>query len=257
MTTSHAQQWIERWDRMQERYLVARAERFDRMVRIVRAIQADPKTILDLGCGTGSVSFRMAEAFPNCRIVSVDMDFTLLPLARSRCAGMEDRVSFVEVDLRSPSWVEQVPRDCSAVVSATALHWFNPSQLRTLYFALPQVMAPGALLVNADHVGSDAGGIQRMWEESRDRMRLLSDSRGEDWSGFWREYLAELGPEVSQRRQEVLRPWQGIESGLPLWWHLNVLQEAGFEGVDCFWRLDCDVIYGGIKKAEEPAVQAG
>jgi len=89
-----------------------------------------------------------------------------------------------------------------------------------------------------------------MWDDSRDRMRLLSDSRGEDWSGFWREYLAGLGPEVSQRRQEVLGPWQGIESGLPLWWHLNVLQEAGFEGVDCFWRVDCDAIYGGIKNPD-------
>jgi hypothetical protein len=44
---------------------------------------------------------------------------------------------------------------------------------------------------------------------------------------------------------------------LPLWWRLDALREAGFEGADCFWRLDCDAIYGGIRKAEEPAVQAG
>ena len=242
---------------MQERYLVARAERFDFMVRIVRAIQADPKTILDLGCGTGSVSFRMAEAFPNCRVVGVDMDFTLLPLARARCAGMQDRVSFVETDLRCPSWVEQVPRECSAVVSATALHWFNREQLRTLYSDLPQVLVPGGVFLNADHVGSDIAGVQRTWEENRERMRLLSDSRGEDWSTFLREYLAELGPQASQERQDVLGPWEGIESGLPLWWRLDTLREAGFEGVDCFWRLDCDAIYGGIRKAEEPTLQEG
>jgi hypothetical protein len=43
-------------------------------------------------------------------------------------------------------------------------------------------------------------------------------------------------------------PWVGSEQGLPLKWHFEQLKTAGFEAVDCFWRLDCDAIYGGIRK---------
>ena len=38
----------------------------------------------------------------------------------------------------------------------------------------------------------------------------------------------------------------GVEEGLPLAWHFDKLTESGFSSVDCFWRCDCDAIYGGI-----------
>jgi hypothetical protein len=119
-----------------------------------------------------------------------------------------------------------------------------------LYADVARVLVPGGVFLNADHVGSEMSGIQRMWEENREGVRARSGSRGEDWDTFWREYLAELGAEARWKREEALGAWEGIEAGLPLWWHLDALREAGFEGADCFWRLDCDAIYGGIKKTE-------
>lgn len=43
-------QWIDRWDRMQRRYLVKREERFAAVADLVRAANAAPTVILDLGC---------------------------------------------------------------------------------------------------------------------------------------------------------------------------------------------------------------
>lgn len=250
------QLWVDRWDRMQDRYLPARTERFDCLARIIRAVQPDPRIILDIGCGAGSLTLRLAQAFPDARIVGVDFDATLLALAQARCAELGDRVSFVEADLRSSLWHAQAPQTYSAAVSATALHWLSREKLRLLYADLARVLVPGGVFLNADHVGSDVCGIQRMWENRREQMRHASNSHADDWGTFWREYLAELGPEASRRRQEVQGPWQGIESGLPLWWHLEALREVGFEGVDCFWRLDGDAIYGGIRKADQPQTAA-
>jgi hypothetical protein len=34
--------------------------------------------------------------------------------------------------------------------------------------------------------------------------------------------------------------------GVPLAWHFDKLRAAGFTCVDCFRRLDCDAIYGGL-----------
>jgi hypothetical protein len=48
--------------------------------------------------------------------------------------------------------------------------------------------------------------------------------------------------------ERLLGDWEGgIEDGLPLAWHLDALRASGFRSVDCFWRCDCDAIYGGIK----------
>ena len=49
---------------MQERCVPAREERFDFLVQLIHAVQPEAHTILDLGCGTGSLSVRIAQAFP-------------------------------------------------------------------------------------------------------------------------------------------------------------------------------------------------
>ena len=45
--------WVARWDRMQERTLVGRAERFSVISCLVRDTQGPTPLILDLGCGSG------------------------------------------------------------------------------------------------------------------------------------------------------------------------------------------------------------
>ena len=58
------QHWVDRWERMQNRYVVRRAERFELMVRLIRESQPSVRLVLDLGCGPGSTMLRMLEAFP-------------------------------------------------------------------------------------------------------------------------------------------------------------------------------------------------
>jgi hypothetical protein len=72
--------------------------------------------------------------------------------------------------------------------------------------------------------------------------------QSEDWDTFWRNYLNALGPEAAEARASALGEWEGIEEGLSLTWHLDRLRDFGFSPVDCFWRCDCDAIYGGLKK---------
>jgi ubiquinone/menaquinone biosynthesis C-methylase UbiE len=50
--------------------------------------------ILDAGCGTGEISFRLAELFPQARVLGVDIIDSHLELARQRCATLGDRVRF-------------------------------------------------------------------------------------------------------------------------------------------------------------------
>lgn len=50
--------------------------------------------ILDAGCGTGEVSSRLADLFPQGRVLGVDIIDEHLDLARSRYAALEPRLTF-------------------------------------------------------------------------------------------------------------------------------------------------------------------
>jgi SAM-dependent methyltransferase len=234
---------------MQERYLVKRTERFETIVRLLRETQRSVATVLDLGCGTGSLMLPVLEAFPEAEVVGIDFDPTILWLAEARLARFGDRSHLLLADLRDASWTREVPSPLDAVVSATALHWVAPNQLADLYRRIAPLMRPGAIFLNADHVGSDCPEIQRAWESSREEARARQASeRSEDWDTFWSEYARALGLDVREIHQRAIAGCDGaIEEGLPLAWHLDRLRESGFASVDCFWRTDCDAIYGGIR----------
>src|ERR1044072_4391294 len=58
------QAWQRGWDRQQEWYLPDREERFRAMLDAVEATVGPEPRILDLACGTGSISDRALRRFP-------------------------------------------------------------------------------------------------------------------------------------------------------------------------------------------------
>jgi hypothetical protein len=174
-----------------------------------------------------------------------------------------------------------MPEPVDAVVSATALHWLGRDQLASLYEDVPRVLRTGGIFLNADHVGSSHSQVQREWERHRETMRRqegfieacianarratngspdplafapeLADiscagvnSRADDWDGFFEAFGKALGIDVDAVRRKAIGEYRGNEEGMSLAWHFARLRANRFRYVDCFWRCDCDAIYGGI-----------
>ena len=59
---------------------------------------ADDLDILDVGCGTGEITARLAALYPMAPLVGVDLIARHLELARRRCAEFGARVAFREAD---------------------------------------------------------------------------------------------------------------------------------------------------------------
>ncbi len=245
--------WVHRWERMQERYLVKRHKRFDIIVQLIKETQPNLTSIVDLGCGPGSLTIRLLEALPDVQIIGIDLDPTLLPLAQLRTAHFGEQVQFIQKDLRDPTWINVFADSVDAVVSATALHWLNEQQLKLVYKQISSILRYGGIFLNADHVKSDFPLLQQFWERHREEMRKQKrDPRTDNWDTFINAYLAELGQDAREIRQRVLGPWEGSEEGFPLAWHFAQLRASGLEYVDCFWRCDCDAIYGGVCGKNRP-----
>ncbi len=61
------------------------------------ALPAAPE-ILDVGCGTGEITSRLAALFPQARLIGVDLLESHLELARSRYPELGERVAFRQAD---------------------------------------------------------------------------------------------------------------------------------------------------------------
>lgn len=246
--------WVTRWERMQKQYLVQRNKRFDIILQLLQKTQPNLTIVLDLGCGTGCLTLRLLDTFPDIHVIGIDADPTLLALAQLRTARFGTRVQFLQRDFRVPTWLNGLPDCVDAAVSATALHWLNGEQLTTVYGQIAKILRPGGIFVNADHVGSESPLLQTFWEQRREEIRKQRrDPRADTWDTFINAYLEALGNGAQQIRQQALDKWDGIEDGLPLAWHFDQLRTSGFEHVDCFWRCDCDAIYGGFAGRNNPS----
>lgn len=58
----------------------------------------EPKRILDVGCGTGEISSRLATLFPAAHVTGVDLLEPHLELARERYAAFGERLVFQQAD---------------------------------------------------------------------------------------------------------------------------------------------------------------
>lgn len=57
-----------------------------------------PGVVLDVGCGTGEITARLAAAYPNAAITGVELDGAHVRRARARCAGYGSRVQIHQGD---------------------------------------------------------------------------------------------------------------------------------------------------------------
>jgi demethylmenaquinone methyltransferase/2-methoxy-6-polyprenyl-1,4-benzoquinol methylase len=86
---------------------------FDRLWkrRILRKIPDRPSRIMDLACGTGILTFRIAQEFPDCHVIGVELRDEYLDIARLKAQAMD--ILNVEFILsRAEDVVLAEPLDC-------------------------------------------------------------------------------------------------------------------------------------------------
>jgi cyclopropane fatty-acyl-phospholipid synthase-like methyltransferase len=98
--------------------------------------------LLDLGCGTGSLLFRLAEALPAAALSGVDISPANIREARARQAGQlaAGRVRFEAAD-----YLDYVAEPFDAIVTDGVLHLI-PGDTATLVRKLASDLVPGGLL---------------------------------------------------------------------------------------------------------------
>ncbi|MCX6400776.1 MAG: methyltransferase domain-containing protein [Propionibacteriales bacterium] len=128
------------WD--PQRYLTYADERGRPFVDLVTRIDAaEPRTVVDLGCGPGNLTALLAERWPDAEVAGIDSSVAMIRTAEESPAG--ERVAFDVADLRD--WLAAVePQSIDVLVSNATLQWL-PGHL-DLMADLVAALAPGGWL---------------------------------------------------------------------------------------------------------------
>nr|ABI22124.1 SAM-dependent methyltransferase [Streptomyces lavendulae] len=127
----------------------------------------EPRSVLDVGCGTGKLLEEAGRRWPQARLYGVDPADRMVEIARGRLPGAELTVGRAE---RLP------PADASVdlVVSTTAFgHWSDaPAGLREIR----RILRPGGSVMIAEH--APPGVLLRLLLKAMGRLPRLYDVDG-------------------------------------------------------------------------------
>jgi SAM-dependent methyltransferase len=147
----HSEEWTDA--EHVSRYL-ERADGFPRRLEgesvLIEQVPRDARRILDLGTGDGRLLALLGRDRPAMHGVGVDFSAPMLAAAHERFAG-DVRIDLVEHDLAEP-----LPAlgSFDAVVSSFAIHHLEDERKRALYGEAFELLEPGGVLANFEHVAS-------------------------------------------------------------------------------------------------------
>ena len=246
MSSADLSELVARWDAQQQRYLPNREERFRIMLDVVEEhAGAKQLRVLDLCCGTGSISRRLLERFADASILALDLDPAHLELGRQT---LGDRIDWQDADLRNDAWAEQLePGSFDAVLTATAIHWFQPEEIISLYRALARLLRDGGVLANADHLPVSTPAVAELSQELLERWQQTQLEDAEDYHDY-RDALRDhptLRPFVDEGDRRFAAKPPGVAATIGF--HRKALQLAGFRAADEVWRHHADAILVAIR----------
>lgn len=174
-------------------------------MQVAAALVPEPRTILDVGCGTGSLLRMLSARFPGALLCGVDPAERMIAVAIASMAG-NPRVRLI----RAPA--ERLPFPDSVfdlVVSTDSFHhWANQSAgVRDI----SRVLTPGGCLVLADPFAVGWLRALAVLVGRRDRMRTPSEVGGMlhraglevlDWEPVFRVGPVRIVHAVSSRKED-------------------------------------------------------
>jgi len=162
-------------------------------------VPGDARRVLDLGTGDGRLIALLRAGRPDMAAVGLDFSEHMLEAARNRF-GDDERIELVRHDLAAP--LPELGR-FDVAVSSMAIHHLEHDRKRSLYGEIFELLEPGGVFANFEHVASSTHRLHLAFFAAIDEPMECEDA--------------------SDRLLDVET-------------QLRWLREHGFDDVDCYWK---------------------
>lgn len=190
-TTEHVSRYLERADEF--------PHRLEGEGVLLEHVPQDALRVLDIGTGDGRLLALLQADRPEIAGVGIDFSGVMLARARKRFEG-DRHVELVKHDLNEP--LPDLGR-FDAVVSSFVIHHLQHERKRTLYREVFDLLEPGGVFANFEHVASPTRRLHLAFFEA-------------------------IGEPIEHEDPS--------DRLLDVHTQLQWLREIGFDDVDCYWK---------------------
>ena len=206
------------------------------LLRLARYFIPRPGRVIDLGCGDGFLARAVLSEFPTAHVLLVDHSEPMLRRAHEAMSPFSGRYEIRNGDLgvSLPGLVGDGFFDL--IVSGYAIHHLPTPRKRSLYREIFDLLAPGGLFVNIEHVASATPELEAVHDEA---------------------YIDHIVAVTGRDREQVEREYQGRPDKAdnilePVEAQVGWLREMNFEHADCYLKWLELAVFGGVRPKRHP-----
>ena len=193
-------------------------EMIDALVSVIPFSNDSGFSVIDLGCGTGTLTKAVKNSFPKIAVTCVDIAEKMLEIAKEKIGG---NVRCIQKDFNAFDFDEKY----DLIISSLALHHMeSDSDKSGFYKKIYSALNTGGMFINIDIVLGSNEKLQRV---------------------YLREWLKFMKSNVPEK--EVLEKWlpnyHMEDRPAKLIIHLDMLKNCGFSFVDVVYKYYNYAVY--------------
>lgn len=194
---------------------------------LISSIPFNPENsikVLDLGCGTGTITKSLKEKFKNANVTCLDLAENMIEMAKIKLDKYND-INYITGDFYHFIF----PDKYDVIISSLALHHLVTDNDKKEFFAkIYEALNSDGVFFNADVVLGSNDYLQKLYLEK------------------WKEFMNQ-----SVSLEEIENKWipaaEEEDNPTKLVDQLNWLHDIGFKDVDVIWKFYGGAVYGGFK----------
>lgn len=185
--------------------------------------KTDAIKVLDLGCGTGTISFEIKKKFPNACFTLVDLAPKMLELAKNKINNSDTQIHNVDF------YKYDINDNYDVIVSSLALHHLvTDTDKKNFYTKIYNSLGKNGLFFNADVILGSNHHLQDLYIKK------------------WTEYMSH-NCKIDEINNKWLVTYKNEDKPAVLLEQIKWLNEIGFKNVDIVWKYYNFAVYGGYK----------
>ncbi|WP_414470409.1 class I SAM-dependent methyltransferase [Methanobacterium sp. ACI-7] len=199
-------------------------EMVDALISAIPFNKEDSIKVMDLGCGTGTISKSLKEKYNDANITCLDLAENMIEMAKIKLDAYND-INYITGDF----YHFEFPEKYDLIVSSLALHHLvTDEDKKEFYSKIYGSLNEGGVFLNADGVLSSIDYLNELYLQK--------------WTGFMNRHIdiEEIQQKWVPAAEEEDHPTKLVNQ---LQWFLDI----GFKDVDVIWKYYGFAVYGGFK----------